>query len=171
MGIIFLWMPIKKQKKSAFKIQNFICKTVRQRTISIHISHMKAIITILDRCSILAVILLVGAVTGRQVAVRMNLQPRQNYLFSARPVFWESRWFNSPNQLLINSIWKNQRAGEIKSNIIILWETEDVKLWPAMWCEEFFLGLPALRWGIPGDFLDEAWGMVEFGEERDLNAA
>lgn len=38
---------------------------------------------VLDRCNILAVILLVEAAMVRQVAVWMNLLPRLNYLFLA----------------------------------------------------------------------------------------
>jgi len=56
---------------------------------------------LLDRCNILAVILLVEAEMVRQVAVWMNLLPRLNYIFS-NTHFSKSRWFSSLNQLLIN---------------------------------------------------------------------
>lgn len=42
---------------------------------------------VLDRCNILAVILLVEAAVVRQVAVWINLLPRLNYLFSAILIF------------------------------------------------------------------------------------
>lgn len=42
---------------------------------------------LLDRCNILAVIVLVVAAIARQVAVRMNLLPQLNCLFSAILIF------------------------------------------------------------------------------------
>lgn len=50
-------------------------------------SLLKAITKVLDRCNILAVILLVESAMVRQVAVWMNLLPTLNYLFSAILIF------------------------------------------------------------------------------------